>query len=268
MWADFQKLGQQLSLEIVTVARLRPSLMVLWYLGWGCWFLGQMVVSDTLTSLLFFPFVQPLWKHSGKRQIDPCSYFFIGLPRMESFFSLHLPLIPLGRQKGKASFHAELVSFVLGVGSKATLRTYDSLTLYGSNSKIRQCITASTGNRCCCICVCFPHLFFGELHMWALHLYHSCSPSLLYLLLCPPNLQSPLKFLLYIYMCIENLLISFHVTHLYTCPGLVACGWTLYAGTNQRRELIWLLPGAIGPLYSSCTGGTMYVFKNRGSCDH
>lgn len=102
---------------------------------------------------------QPLWKHSGKRQIDPCSYFFIGLPRMESFFSSHLPLIPLGRQKGKASFHAEMVSFVLGVGSKATLSTYDSLTLYGSNSKIRQCITASTGNRCCCICVCFPYLF-------------------------------------------------------------------------------------------------------------
>lgn len=49
-------------------------------------------------------------------------------------------------------------------------------------------------------------------------------------------------------MCIENLLISFHVTHLYTCPGLAASGWTLYAGTNQRRELIWLLPGAFGPL--------------------
>lgn len=39
-------------------------------------------------------------------------------------------------------------------------------------------------------------------------------------------------FLLYIYMCIENLPISFHVTHMYTCLELASCGWILYTGTN------------------------------------
>lgn len=67
---------------------------------------------------------------------------------MESFSSSYLPLIPLGGQKGKASFHVEMVSFVLGVGSRATLSTYDILTLNGSNSKIRQCIITHTNTQC------------------------------------------------------------------------------------------------------------------------